>query len=108
MTLFGYYQAVFSGVIVTDDFLISHDLVGPSNTGMFATLSTIYAIGCFFGALLAFTAGEKLGRKKTILLGTTVMTVGAILKSASQNLPMMFVGRIISGYARSKAGLVQN
>lgn len=107
MTLFGYDQAVFSGVIVTDDFLISHNLVGPSNTGTVATLSAIYAIGCFFGALVAFTAGEKLGRKNTILLGTTVMTVGAILKSASQNLPMMFVGRIISGYVLVKSSLLQ-
>lgn len=97
MTLFGYDQAVFSGVVVTDNFLELHNLVGPSKTDMLATVSAIYAVGCFFGALVAFTVGERLGRKKTILAGTTVMTVGAILQAASYNLPMMFAGRVISG-----------
>lgn len=97
MTLFGYDQAVFSGVMVTKDFLELHNLQGPENTGSLATVSAIYAIGCFVGALVAFSAGEWLGRKNTILFGTTVMTIGAILKTASYNLPMMFVGRIICG-----------
>lgn len=97
MTLFGYDQAVFSGVVVTQNFLELHNLVGPTRTEMLATVSAIYAVGCFFGALVAFSIGERLGRKKTIIWGTIVMTVGAILQAASYNLPMMFVGRIISG-----------
>lgn len=36
-------------------------------------------VGSFFGAILAFDLGERLGRKKTILLGTSIMVVGAIL-----------------------------
>ncbi|TIA60605.1 hypothetical protein D6C83_03220, partial [Aureobasidium pullulans] len=32
MTLFGYDQGVFSGVVVSDDFLELHNLVGPSKT----------------------------------------------------------------------------
>lgn len=103
MTLFGYDQAVFSGVVVTDNFLELHNLVGPSKTDVLATVSAIYAVGCFFGALVAFTAGERLGRKKTILLGTHIMTIGAILQAASYNLPMMFVGRVVSGYMCSHA-----
>jgi len=101
MTLFGYDQAVFSGVVIADDFLESHGLAGPNNTEMIATVSAIYAVGCFIGALVAFTLGDYLGRKNTILFGTTVMTLGAVLKTASQNLPMMFVGRIICGYVCS-------
>jgi MFS family permease len=72
-------------------------LVGPDRTDVLATVSAIYAVGCFFGALVAFTIGERLGRKTTIIVGTIVMTVGAILQAASYNLPMMFVGRVISG-----------
>lgn len=70
MTLFGYDQAVFSGVIVTDDFLVLHDLV--DRTEIKATVSSIYAVGCFFGAIVAFTIGEKLGRKKSVFLGTCI------------------------------------
>jgi len=34
MTLFGYDQGVFGGVIVTADFLKTHDLAGPSKTSL--------------------------------------------------------------------------
>ena len=41
--------------------------------------------------------GEKLGRKKAILAGTTIMTIGAILQIASYSVPQMIVGRIVAG-----------
>lgn len=99
MLMFGYDQAVFSGVIVTDDFLVLHDLVGPEKTTMLSTITAIYDIGCFFGAIMAFTVGERLGRKKAILAGTAIMAVGAVLVSSSYSLAQMFVGRIILGYS---------
>ena len=34
MTLFGYDQGVFGGVIVTPDFLDVHNLAGPSKTSL--------------------------------------------------------------------------
>ncbi|KAI9368520.1 general substrate transporter [Aspergillus egyptiacus] len=97
MTLFGYDQGVFSGVTVTKDFLEQHDLVGPSRTKVLSTVTAIYDIGCFFGAIIAFTWGERLGRKKAILLGTTIMAIGTIIKASSYSLPQMFVGRIVLG-----------
>lgn len=60
------------GVIVTQDFLDTLHLDGPKNTKLVGTVTAIYDIGCFFGAVAAFSLGEILGRKKTILLGTTV------------------------------------
>ncbi|KAI0174638.1 general substrate transporter [Pestalotiopsis sp. NC0098] len=97
MTLFGYDQAVFSGVIVTDDFLVLHGLVGDGKTEIISTMSAIYAVGCFFGAVIAFTVGERLGRKKAVLLGTTIMAVGALLQASSYSVPQMFVGRVVAG-----------
>lgn len=96
--MFGYDQAVFSGVIVTEDFLVLHDLVGPEKTSLLSTITAIYDIGCFFGAIIAFTIGERLGRKKSIIIGTTIMTAGTMLMSASFSIEQMFVGRIILGY----------
>lgn len=61
-------------------------------------MTAIYDIGCFIGAMIAFTIGERLGRKKAILLGTAIMSVGTIIKAASYSLPQMFVGRIVLGY----------
>jgi MFS family permease len=83
--------------VITQDFLESHDLVGPTKTTALSTVTAIYDIGCFFGAIIAFTIGERLGRKKAILLGTTVMAVGAIIQTSSFNLAQMFVGRIVLG-----------
>ncbi|PKY00220.1 putative MFS sugar transporter [Aspergillus campestris IBT 28561] len=97
MLLFGYDQGVFSGVVVTQDFLESHDLVGPSKTKTLSTVTAIYDIGCFFGAIVAFTVGERLGRKMSIILGTSIMGIGTILQASSYSLPQMFVGRIVLG-----------
>ena len=41
--------------------------------------------------------GERLGRKKTIMLGTTIMLVGAVLQISAFGVPQMLVARIIAG-----------
>ncbi|RAH63516.1 general substrate transporter [Aspergillus piperis CBS 112811] len=97
MSLFGYDQGLFSGVIVTKNFLVVHGLGGPSKTTTLSTVTAIYDIGCFFGALIAFTIGEHLGRKKSILLGTVIMAIGTLLQCTSYSLPQIFVGRVILG-----------
>ncbi|PYI32180.1 general substrate transporter [Aspergillus indologenus CBS 114.80] len=97
MTLFGYDQGVFSGVVVTQNFLEVHDLVGSSKTTTLSTVTAIYDVGCFFGALIAFGIGERLGRKKAILWGTAIMSVGTILQASSYSLPQIFIGRVILG-----------
>ena len=76
MTLFGYDQGVFGGVIVTQDFLQTHNLGGDEHTSLLGTVVAIYDIGCFFGAVIAAWLGEKIGRRKSVLVGTTIMTVG--------------------------------
>ncbi|CZR58235.1 probable sugar transporter [Phialocephala subalpina] len=95
MTLFGYDQGVFGGVIVTQDFLDTLNLNGK--TALVGTVTALYDIGCFLGAIAAVVLGDLLGRKKTILLGTTIMTVGAIMQIAAFNVPVMIAGRIIAG-----------
>lgn len=95
MTLFGYDQGVFGGVIVTNDFL---DTLGiRDNTSLISTVTAIYDIGCLVGAIAAFVFGDFLGRKKTILIGTTIMSVGAILQFSAFSVPHMIVGRIVAG-----------
>ena len=41
--------------------------------------------------------GNPLGRKKTILLGSSIMIIGAILQCSAFSLPQLIVGRIITG-----------
>ena len=54
--------------------------------------------GCFFGAIIAVGLGEKLGRRKSVLVGTTIMSIGAILQICSYSVAQMIVGRIICGF----------
>lgn len=79
------------GVIVTPDFLDQLDLNG--RTSLVSTVTAIYDIGCFFGAISVCAIGDPLGRKKCVLLGTTIMSIGAIIQTASYNVPEMIVGR---------------
>ncbi|GAM89376.1 hypothetical protein ANO11243_074130 [Dothideomycetidae sp. 11243] len=97
MTLFGYDQGVFGGVVVTKDFLDTLDLNGPSKTSLLSTVTAIYDVGCFLGAIVAVVIGDRLGRKKSVLLGTTIMSVGAILQITAYSVPQMIVGRVIAG-----------
>ncbi|KAI9930832.1 hypothetical protein MW887_011590 [Aspergillus wentii] len=97
MTLFGYDQGVFSGVVVTEDFLQVHDLEGNGKTQVLSTVTAIYDVGCFFGAIMAFTFGERFGRKHSIIAGTAIMAIGCVLQATSFSLAQMFVGRIVLG-----------
>lgn len=82
-------------MIVTPDFLDQLDLNGK--TSLISTVTAIYDIGCFFGAISVCAIGDPLGRKKCVLLGTTIMSIGAIIQTASFGVPEMIVGRIVAG-----------
>ncbi|KAE8357822.1 general substrate transporter [Aspergillus caelatus] len=86
MSLFGYDQGLFGGVVVAEDFLTKT----PS------TVTAIYDVGCFFGAPWPSALGAP--RKKSILLGTTLMAIGTLLKCVPYSLPQIFVGWVILGY----------
>lgn len=60
-------------------------------------MTAIYDIGCFFGAIAAFSLGERLGRRNSVLVGTTIMSVGAILQISAFSVAQMIAGRIIAG-----------
>ncbi|KAJ5757376.1 general substrate transporter [Penicillium nucicola] len=97
MTLYGYDQGVFSGVVISQDFLRVHDLEGPTRTTLLGTVTAIYDVGCFLGSISAYWLGEILGRRNTVLLGTTVMSIGALLQASSYSLGQMMAGRVIAG-----------
>lgn len=82
-------------MIVTDDFLQTMGIVG--NDKLQSTVTAIYDIGCFLGAISTIWIGERLGRKNTVLVGTTIMSIGAILQIAAFNYATMMTGRVIAG-----------
>ncbi|OJJ42115.1 hypothetical protein ASPZODRAFT_20761 [Penicilliopsis zonata CBS 506.65] len=94
MTLFGYDQAVFSGVIISDDFL---RVMGHPSANMVATITSLYDVGCFFGSVAGSVFGSQLGRKPSVIWGTVVMILGAVLQISAFSVPQMIVGRLVAG-----------
>ena len=97
MGWFGYDQGVFSGVLISEDFL-NHFPKIKNNHNVSGITSSCFSLGAFCGAIFAFTFGEKIGRRKTILLGSLFNVIGAVLQIASFHLPMLIVGRIVNGF----------
>lgn len=54
--------------------------------------------GSWLGALVSGPVSDTFGRKKAIMLGCCIWIVGSIIISASQNIGMLIVGRVINGF----------
>lgn len=54
-------------------------------------------IGCLIGALSNLWLGDRLGRRKTIVIGGCIMVVGAILQTTSYSYAQLVVARIVTG-----------
>lgn len=60
-------------------------------------LTAIQELGCLAGALSNLWVGDRLGRRKTIIMGGIIMIIGAALQTASISYTMLVVARIITG-----------
>lgn len=69
-------------------------------------VSTLQA-GAFFGALGAFWLADKYGRRTALLGAGLVAMVGTIMQAVSLGkLPVMYVGRLITGFAVGAASML--
>ncbi|KAF5364248.1 hypothetical protein D9756_000737 [Leucocoprinus leucothites] len=101
-TLFGYDQGVMSALLTANQFektfpQVRVDSSHPNHATLQSLLVAIYELGCLAGALSNLWIGDKLGRRRTIMLGGIVMIIGAILQTASVNYAMMLVARVVTG-----------
>lgn len=62
-----------------------------------ALVVAIYEIGCLLGSFLIIGCGDKLGRRKSVLIGTMIMLIGTVIQTASVTMGMLIVGRIVTG-----------
>ncbi|KAJ7480037.1 MFS sugar transporter [Mycena galericulata] len=67
------------------------------NTHIQGTVVAVYTLGALFGALSCTFIGDKLGRKRTIMLGALVTCIGSILQASSFSFAQLIVGRLITG-----------
>ena len=83
-----------SGVVVSHYWLAQ---MGHPSTIMISTITALYDVGAVFGAIGAAIVGDRLGRKRTLMLGCCVLIVGAILMATCFERVQMIFGRILTG-----------
>lgn len=60
-------------------------------------VTSILSAGTFVGALLAFPVGDFLGRRYGIVVYLLVFCAGVAMQTASTDIPLFAVGRVVSG-----------
>ncbi|TFY61418.1 hypothetical protein EVJ58_g4528 [Rhodofomes roseus] len=99
---FGYDQGMMSGVNTSPDYVRVMKLgystyEGPSE-GYVATITeptreggivSIYYLGTLIGALMGGVLGDRIGRIKTMLVGSLWVLIGASLQCSAQNIAWM-------------------
>ena len=104
--LFGYYNGVAGGIIDLPAFVQMFPQTDTINTTgaqrtynsqIRGTVVATYTLGALVGALSCFVLGDKLGRKRTIMLGAFVSIVGSIIECTSFELGQFITGRVFAG-----------
>lgn len=62
-----------------------------------------YTLGCFFGAVATIWLGNMLGRKRTIMVGSSIMVIGAAIQCSSYSLGQLIASRLITGFGNGEA-----
>ncbi|KAF9931781.1 hypothetical protein FBU30_009585 [Linnemannia zychae] len=101
--LFGFDISSMSGVVGTERY---QNYFNHPSSSLQGGIVASMAAGSFFGALLAGPLGDKISRKRTIMLAATIWIIGSIIQCAAQNTSMLIVGRIINGVSVGLASMI--
>ncbi|KAF9280588.1 hypothetical protein BGZ68_007133 [Mortierella alpina] len=101
--LFGFDISSMSGVVGTQRY---QDYFNKPSSSLQGGIVASMAAGSFLGALLAGPLGDRISRKRTIMLAASIWIVGSIIQCASVNVGMLIVGRIVNGVAVGLASMI--
>ncbi|KAF9947962.1 hypothetical protein BGZ70_002415 [Mortierella alpina] len=101
--LFGFDISSMSGVVGTARY---QEYFNKPSSSLQGGIVASMAAGSFLGALLAGPLGDRISRKRTIMLAASIWIVGSILQCASVNVGMLIVGRIVNGVAVGLASMI--
>ncbi|KAL1596303.1 hypothetical protein SLS60_008948 [Paraconiothyrium brasiliense] len=115
--LFGYDSGYISGVLAMDYFkqTFGHGkgatTSGPASnanryvapdyaipTWQKSLIVSILSAGTFFGALIAGSVADWIGRRSTIIIGCIIFSVGVVFQVASSSVGLLVPGRLIAGF----------
>ncbi|GAA5836437.1 hypothetical protein JCM3766R1_001595 [Sporobolomyces carnicolor] len=100
--LYGYDTGYISGVKEMDSWLRIFGTLQPDGTYLLSSgdnslVTSILSAGTFCGALLAFPAGDMLGRRFGIISFLCLFFIGVALQTAAKNIATFVVGRVFAG-----------
>jgi len=102
--LFGYDQGVMSGIISAEPFnrYFPETMGDDEQTATYRGFVTaIYEVGCLIGAAFILWQGDRLGRRRSMMLGGTIMILGVIIQvsavSGHKAMAQFIIGRTITG-----------
>ncbi|AEO63159.1 uncharacterized protein THITE_2038523 [Thermothielavioides terrestris NRRL 8126] len=102
--LFGYDQGVMGGFLTSGPFERTFPSISYGNSPTMQGFTVaVYEIGCAAGALSVILGGDGFGRRITVMLGQTIVIIGAILQASAFTLPHLIVGRIVTGVGNGMA-----
>lgn len=85
---------MFGNVLIGEDFL---QTMGYPSTNLQGTMTSVYNIGCFVGAMSTVWTGDYFGRPRQIIVGSTIIAIGGIIQSSAYGVPQMMLGRVVAG-----------
>ncbi|KAK3680069.1 high affinity glucose transporter [Recurvomyces mirabilis] len=100
--LFGFDISSMSAIIATQPYLCYFNqgdvpCTGPTSNVQ-GGITASMAGGSWLASLCSGFVSDRFGRKRAIMLGAVIWVIGCIIVSASQNIAMLIVGRVINGF----------
>ncbi|KAL2838068.1 general substrate transporter [Aspergillus pseudodeflectus] len=96
--LFGYDQGVVSGVITMESFAARFPRIF-SDSGFKGWFVSTLLLAAWLGSLVNGPVADRLGRKLSINLAVVIFVIGSVFQCIAANLPMIFAGRAVAGFA---------
>jgi MFS family permease len=100
----GYNASLLGGVLTLKNFeeqFPEIDIAAADDKPHASTVQGLvvasYTIGGFFGTLSCIWLGDRFGRRRTIMAGSVVQAVGAVLMASAGSLTQLIMSRVILG-----------
>jgi MFS family permease len=103
---FGYDQGMMGGVNTAYDYYTlmgfghrgENGGVEVDNTILQGGIVSVYYLGTLVGALFGGSLGDRIGRVRSIFLGSLIAIIGASLQCSAMNHNWMICARLINGW----------